>query len=183
MSWTCFHGHTSMVQFLKIAFLKALGPWLGVNRTLTNDQVKWPCTKRWICWWYIYIDVKEVILELFFMYDLLPFLFLSFLLTMKTFGRKKAYLFTMDDFMVHNMNIPSVLARVFFLQKVRVCHGYILRVHKTNPQCFIGKWWQCTTVHKYLPYVTTFELMLENSCRWAPTTWYSRVYFWAMHGS
>jgi hypothetical protein len=68
--------------------LKPLGPWLGVNWTWTKRSDHAPkhgcvvCSGKTLMW-------KRAILEIIFMFDFLPFIFTSFLITIKMFGQKR----------------------------------------------------------------------------------------------
>ena len=80
------HGNTSMIPFLENVFLKPLNPWLGVNQTWTKRSDHAPKSG---CAVFFNICSKRVVLRIFFMFDLLCFLFPSLLVTMKNDWPKK----------------------------------------------------------------------------------------------
>ena len=90
--WSCpmlegifIHGHTSMVWFLKKCILKAFG-LLNMCKTKSGPR-EGPCAKKWMCWLFFEYMSKMGSFGIFFMLDLLPFFFPSFLVTMQTFGK------------------------------------------------------------------------------------------------
>jgi hypothetical protein len=68
------HGHTSWYYYhdpiSKKWILKAFGPLTRCKLNVCHE--KWPCTKKWMCWFFWYM-IKMLDLRNFFMFDLLPF--------------------------------------------------------------------------------------------------------------
>ena len=56
MIW--LHGPTSMVWFLSKSYYKAFGPFIRCR--LNVDQEVWPCTKKWMCWFFKYMPKKGI---------------------------------------------------------------------------------------------------------------------------
>ena len=72
--WSHFIVTLPWFNFFK-CILKAFGP---LTRCKPNvDQEKWPCTEKWMCWFFLNICPKRVILATFFMFDLLPMTFVA----------------------------------------------------------------------------------------------------------
>ena len=110
-----FHGHTSMVQFLKNAFLKPLGPSLGINQIWTNKSDHAPKSG---CADLFDICPKRAILGFFFMFDLLPFFPCNYCNKNKS-NYKTRWTMTMDKYMLGNRPFgtsSSMVTLTFFSQ-------------------------------------------------------------------